>query len=312
MEISPKSIVKNYVRHHYGGLISVEEPKFNPVEKQWIAELISDYPRIIHNDRHPQERMLRFLTLRGLGTVKVGANLAQNSIEATTRDDLVENLNGYLSLWEERANRAIIKASSINLARTTSAQIFLGKIGVIISRLQHMTSILDSELEFFPQTESFKMRRYLQLLESLGIVEHKQDEYSYGNMYTELCNTAQKYRLDLNTAVLAYIIKNRYFALRETFGITQLEPEIHVDSLYYRPALEADELIYWKYSSFEHRCRMVYGNKSKISFRLPFILDELVNVETLRYEDGMYFGNSELWKEMRESIESSEFSFSRA
>jgi len=42
MEMSAKSVVKSYVRHHYGNLISVEDPKFDPNEKQWVAELISD------------------------------------------------------------------------------------------------------------------------------------------------------------------------------------------------------------------------------------------------------------------------------
>ena len=46
-------------------------------------ELISDYPRIIRDDRYPEERTLRFLTLRGLGTVKVAENLFPNSIDAT-------------------------------------------------------------------------------------------------------------------------------------------------------------------------------------------------------------------------------------
>jgi hypothetical protein len=102
MEMSAKTVVKSYVRHHYGNLISVGEPKFNPEEKQWVAELLSDYPRIIHDDRHPEERMLRFLTLRRLGTIKVGENLSQNSINATPRNDCVEVLSSYLKLWEER------------------------------------------------------------------------------------------------------------------------------------------------------------------------------------------------------------------
>lgn len=67
-------------------------------------------------------------------------------------------------------------------------------------------------------------------------------------MYTELSYEAQKAHVDLNTAILSCIIKNRYPALKETFGITHLEPVVHIDSLYYRPALEADDLIYWNMS----------------------------------------------------------------
>jgi hypothetical protein len=100
--------------------------------------------------------------------------------------------------------------------------------------------------------------------------------------------------------------------LKETFGITHLEPVVHVDSLYYRPALEADDLIYWKYESFEQHCNMMYGYGSKISFRLPFILDELVSSENLKKEGPLYLGNKDLFKKMRENIDISTYHLSRA
>jgi len=310
--MSIKSVVQKYARTHYGNLISVGEPQFNPDEKYWVAELLSDYPRVIHDDRHPEDRTLKFLTLHRLGTIKVGESLAPNSIDATSRVDCVQNLSAYLKLWQEKADRIIIKASSNNLARTSSAQVFLGKIGTIISRLKRKDIILDSEIDVFPERESSKIRRYLDLLEGLAIVEHRENGYSYGNMYAELSHEAQKANIDLNTAILSHIIRNRYPALRETFGITHFEPVVHVDSLYYRPALEADELIYWKYESFENHCNMLYGSGSRISFRLPFILEELVSVQALKYEEKLYFGNDDLLKEMKKDVDMSEFSFPRA
>jgi hypothetical protein len=313
LEMSPKAVVKQYVRDHYGNLISVGEPQFDPIDQRWVAELQSDYPRIIHNDRTPEERKLRFLTLHQLGTVKISQNLSQSSISATPREECADNLTSQIELWEERANRIIIKASSDNLAQTNPAQTFLGKIGTIIERLECKNIIYDREIETFNKDESAKLKKYLSLLEGLEIVEHKENYYSYGNMYTELSYRAQKVNLDLNTIILSHILKNRYPALRETFGITHLQPVIHIDSMYYRPALEADELISWKYESFEHHCNMLYGYDSKISFRLPFILKELVNVDALRYKDKMYVGNESLWEDMRRSFDhSEEFALPRA
>lgn len=310
MEISPKSVVQSYVRHHYGNLISVGEPEFDKSEKQWVAELLSDYPRIIHDDRHPNDRTLKFLSLRRLGFVRVGANLATSSITATSRDDCVDNLTSYLRMWQARADRIIIRASSDNLARTNSAQVFLGKIGTIVSRLRSKDMIFDSEIDAFPPKEAARMRRYLELLEGLEIVSHKDKGYSYGNMYTQLCSGV-KDSTELSTVILSHIIKERYSALKEAFGISQLEPVAHVDSLYYRPAIQADELMYWKFDSFERSCKMFYPNRSKICFRLPFILDELVNVQALKFEDNLYFGNDALWKEIRKEADMNEFSLPR-
>jgi len=44
---------------------------------------------------------------------------------------------------------------------------------------------------------------------------------------------------------------------------------------------------------------MFYSNKSKVYFRLPYILEELVNVKALEHEDKFYFGNEKLFREMQ-------------
>jgi hypothetical protein len=296
MEMSAMSAVRKYAIQHYGNLISVDEPKFDSIDKTWIAELHSDYPRIIHDDRSPNERILKFLSLRRLGTIKVGEDL--KPLEATTREVCVNNLSCFLNLWQERAERIIVRASSDNLANINEARWVLGKIGTIISRLKWKNVILDSEIDARPIKEAAKLRRYLKLLEGLEIVSHENNGYSYGNMYTELSHRTHNSD-ELSTIILSYIIKERYSALRETFGIAQLEPFVHVDSCYYRPALEAERLVYWNMDTFHSHCAMLYGNKSKVYFRMPYILEELVRVKALEYQDKLYFGNAELFKEMQ-------------
>jgi hypothetical protein len=296
MEMSPMSAVRKYAIQHYGNLISVDEPEFNPADKTWVAELRSDYPRIVHDDRSPNERILKFLSLRRLGTIKIGVNL--EPIEATSRDDCVNTLSCYLDRWQERAERIIIKASADNLAKIYEAKWVLGKIGTIISRLYRKNVIADSEIDNLSIKEAEKIRRYLQLLETLDIVSHVDNHYSYGNMFTELSVGTHNFE-QLSTVILSHIIRERYSALRETFGISQLETFVHVDSCYYRPALEAERLVYWTYDSFEDHCARVYGRKSKILFKMPYILEELVNVDALRYEDKYYFGNIKLFEEMQ-------------
>jgi hypothetical protein len=297
MEMSAISAVRKYVIQHYGNLISVDEPEFDTRDKTWVAELRSDYPRIIHDDRSPNERILKFLSLRRLGTIKIGENL--EPLEATSRETCVNNLSCFLDMWQERAERIIVKASSDNLANINEARWVLGKIGTIISRLKLNNVILDSELDALPIKEAGKLRRYLQLLEGLDIVNRKDNGYSYGNMFTELSVKAKNDFEKLSTAILSHIIKERYSALRETFGISQLETFVHVDSCYYRPALEAERLIYWNADSFAEHVMMFYGNKSKVYFRLPYIFEELVNVKALEHEDQFYFGNEKLFKEMQ-------------
>ena len=295
--MSAQTVVRKYAIQHYGNLISVGEPEFDSEGKVWVAELLSDYPRIIHDDRNPNERILKFLSLRRLGAIKIGENL--EPIDATPRETCVNNLSGYLNMWQERAERIIVRASADNFANINDAQWVLGQIGTIIARLKWKNMILDNEIEALPINAASKLRKYLQLLEGLDIVTHNNNGYSYGNLFSELSAQTNNDFEMLSTAILSTIIKERYSALRETFGINQLESFIHVDSCYYKPALEAEDLIYWNMNSFTHHCVMLYGNKSRVIFRLPYILEELVRVKALEYQDKLFFGNAELFKEMQ-------------
>jgi hypothetical protein len=296
MEISPRLAVRRYAIQHYGNLISVDDPEFDIANKTWVAELISDYPRILHDDKSPDDRILKFLSLRRLGTIRIGENL--EPVEATSRDECVENLSNLLDLWQQRAERIIIKASADNLARIHEAKWIMGKIGTIISRLYRQDTIFDTQIEELRHKEEAKVKRYLHLLETLEIVRHEDDHYTYGNMFTSLASQSKNFE-ELSTAVLSHIIRERYSALRETFGISQLETFVHVNSSYYRPALEADRLVYWNLDSFEHHYEGSYGRKSRTIFKIPYILEELVNVEALKHEDKYYFGNDSLFKEMQ-------------
>lgn len=285
--------VRKYAVRHYGNLISVDEPKFDARTKTWLTELKSDYPRIIHDDRSPNVRMLKFLSLRRLGMIKLGENL--QPIEATSRKVCIQNLSSFLDMWQERAERIIVKVSSDHFARINEAQWVLAKVGMIISNLLQKEMILEEEIAFHHPKEESKIRRYLKLLEGLDLVRQVDEGYTYGNLFTELRRQTSGVQ-EFKIVVLSHVIRERYSTLKEMFGISQLESFVHVDSCYYRPALEAEKLLYWTGDSIINRYTKLYGRKSPL--RITYILGELVNVKALEREDKYYFGNDKLFSQM--------------
>jgi len=258
--------VRKYAVRHYGNLISVDEPKFDARTKTWLTELKSDYPRIIHDDRSPNVRMLKFLSLRRLGMIKLGENL--QPIEATSRKVCIQNLSSFLDMWQERAERIIVKVSSHHFARINEAQWVLAKVGMIISNLLQKEMILEEEIAFHHPKEESKIRRYLKLLEGLDLVRQVNEGYTYGNLFTELRRQTSGVQ-EFKIVVLSHVIRERYSTLKEMFGISQLESFVHVDSCYYRPALEAEKLLYWTGDSIINRYTKLYGRKSPL--RITYI-----------------------------------------
>lgn len=285
--------IRRYAVRHYGNLISVGEPEFDARAKTWLAELKSDYPRMIHDDRSPNERILKFLSLRRLGIIKLGENL--ELIEATDRANCIQNLSSFLSMWQERAERIIVRVSSDHFARINEAQWVLAKVGMIVSNLLQKEIILEEEIASHHPREEAKIRRYLKLLEGLDLVRQIDEGYTYGNLFTELRRKMSDVQ-EFKTMVLSHVIRERYSTLKETFGISQLEPFVHMDSCYYRPVLEAEKLLYWTSNSIIAHYTRLYGRKSPL--RLTYILGELVNVKALEHEDKYYFGNEKLFSQM--------------
>jgi len=285
--------VRKYAIRHYGNLISVGEPEFDARTRTWLTELKSDYPRIIHDDRSPNERILKFLSLRRLGIIKLGENL--QPIEATSRETCVQNLSTFLDMWRERAERIIVRVSSDHFAQINEAQWVLAKVGMIVLNLLQKEIILEGEIASHHPTEEDKIRRYLKLLEGLDLVRQIDEGYTYGNLFTELRRQTSNTQ-EFKTVILSHIIRERYSTLKESFGISQLETFVHVDSCYYRPALEAEKLLYWTADSIIDHYTKLYGRKSPL--RITYILGELVNVKALEREDKYYFGNEELFSQM--------------
>jgi len=287
--------IGRFVTSHYGNLISYSKPKYNPEKEIWTAELRSDYPRIICDDRSPSQRILKFLSLGRLGEIRLGKDL-QPLDSTTSREICIQNLTSLLDMWRERAERIIIMVSSDNIARLNEAQGILAKIGMITTNLLRRDLISEEEIMSLTPKERRKIRRYLKLLEGLDLVRKRNKDYTYGNLFAELQKQTEGDVQEFKTAILSHIIKNRYSALRDNIRITQLEPFIHLNSCYYRPTLEAERILYWKSDSIINRYMKFFGRRS--SLRIRYILEELVNVEALKYEDNYYFGNEELFSQM--------------
>jgi hypothetical protein len=71
---------------------------------------------------------------------------------------------------------------------------------------------------------------------------------------------------------------------------------VHLDSCYYRPALEARKKLFQTAESLFNRYLNTYKYRSR--FELPIILFELCKSQALMQKDKYYCANEELFEEM--------------
>lgn len=285
--------VRKYMLSTYGNLISTDEPIFDEVEKIWKVQLKSDYPRIIRDDIDPERRMLKFITLKGLGEIQLSEDL--KVIDATSREQCVNRLGSFLQMWRKRAERIIVTVSSYQFAKVSGARWMLNPILVIVSNLLQNELIEDWKIDADYRPDN--IRQYLMMLEELKLVERREDGWSYGNLFTALREKSTDNR-EFELTILSHVIKERYSTIREIFDIRRFEPFVHLDACYYAPSLEAEELLFREEES-------IYFDYSKRHGRLPplrvkHMLNELVEVKALQRRKRYYYGNEELFDEMLE------------
>jgi len=285
---------REYVLCHYGNLLSVDEPIFDDQERIWTVKLKTNYPRLIKNDA-PEERYVRTLLIRDLGTLWIDEELKVLKNRSTSRSDCVKILRTRLKTWEERAEKIVVKTSAFQLANTGISRVFLNPISTILANfLEEETTIISfEEIENLRKTERYF--QWIRLLEDLELVRKEDEGYAYGNMFTELRRTTKDDQ-DFLTHAIAYVIRERYPVLKEVFNLRQFETLVHLDSSYYRPALEARRVLFQRAESLFNRYLGKYRYRSRLE--LPIVLFELCNSQALKREGPFYYANEELFNEM--------------
>jgi hypothetical protein len=294
--VSINERVKEFAMCHYGNLFSAEDPIFDEKERLWKARLKSNYPRLIKNDK-PEQRYLRVLPLTGLGTICFNENLQFLEKRSSKREESIARLRSYLEMWREQVENIVVSASSRQLASTYPARNFLHPANMILANFrQKKDNIITFEELGKMRIRHGKIERWFSLLADLKLIKQIEIGYIYGEKFTQLEESTQKSSLDFETLSMAFILEKSYPLLKEIFHIQQFEPLIHLDTCYYRPALEAGEVLYQSETSLFKRFVTDYNYRPIPELR--HLLSDLQLSDSLRCKDSYYFANDSIFKEM--------------
>lgn len=285
--------IREFVIRNYGNLIRSCDAVLDSGTKAWVAELKSDYPAMIRDDAKPDERILKFLSLRRLGEVRLTESL--KVAEATTREECVQKIDALLKGWRERAEDIIVSASATQLAEIGMVKDVLNPIVMILSNLLREGKEVITDDEISDEPREPRMRQYFQFLSQISLIEPVNGGYRYRPLFAKLGEQVgdnEKFK----NVVLAYIIKDHYSTIKEFFKIWRFEPFVHMDTCYYAPALQAGKMIGRRENSLLTQYELWYGSGSRM--RLQSILDELVRVDILDRREGVYYGEESLWENM--------------
>jgi len=292
-------IVKKHTTENYGDLIVADKPIFDENTKIWKSQLCSTYPRIIEDEKS-KEIIVRFLNLRDLGTIEINENM--KIINATSHKKCEDYLTSRIDLWKKHAEKIVVTASSDVFAKIAEGIHVLNPLRLVlgeITKFKKENNIIVEGDEIDQQRRPPKIRQYLELLAELDIVKKVDNGYTYGNVLVGLLeNDSSKKPRELQNILLSHVIKRKYSTLRQVFGITQLEPFVHLANTYYWPSLDAEKLMHTTRSHLYQRFQDYYDKVSSWDFNSK--LSELIDNDALQDKNGYLIGNKDQFDAMLE------------
>jgi hypothetical protein len=297
-EMAIEQAVQKFLFGHYGDLIIADAPIFDTTEQVYVANLRSDYPLMIQDDKM-QETKLHILKVDHLGSVYVDKDLKVMQEKSTPRELCVDNLKLFFNLWLKRAEEIIVSCSAEALVNVSRFRHYFDPIEAILVSICDYGKVTDKEISSCRSPERLqKIEQYLNLLEGLKIVRRSEDGYIAGNIFSMISEDRPDYtEEELRKVLLSYIIKERYPTLRDVFKLTILEPTIHVDNCIYLPEIEEENPIYRTVESIGRDYREYYSKRiSTLNLRLN--LRRLENAKAIERDGKHYFGNENLLKQM--------------
>lgn len=295
--MSAQRTIKSYILHHYGNLISAENPQFDEHSGRWMAQIKSDYPVVLQDDRTPARKIVKFLSIKQIGTAYFTESLGFLRKESTSRNECEKTMQTLLNMWHNRAEKIVVQASADYFVRIPEFSHFFTPIEEIVdSLLEHEVIYDDDAMKYRPAEKQKKTIRYLKLLEGLDFVRRTQDQYESGEMFLILRREYESesgFEEDkFKKAILSEVIRKRYSALRDVFEISRLQPTIHVDSCIYRPSIEAEDLLYLTTGSIARNYTNFYGRMNPLT--LTHILRKLRSVRAIDRRGNFWSGTEEL------------------
>ncbi|MDV3276989.1 MAG: hypothetical protein LYZ69_00805 [Nitrososphaerales archaeon] len=294
----PVRKIRRYVDRNYGDTITVADPLYYANQKFWVAELKSDYPRRIRDDKNNQS-FVKFLTLRDLGEIRLTDD---NRIEATPREELVERLRSRLEQWRETAQQIILSTSSEELAPLGAFKDSINPIVLVIRWLAKKGKHEITNEQLTKEPDPRKMLRWINFLVDIKLLQRSDRGFTYSNLFTEMeKETAGEGTEHFVNHVVAYIMKDYYHMIRQVFRVSRFETYLHMATCYYAPSIQAERMLYRNEDSLLRLYHKWYS-KSFSDLRLSSILDELEHQKIMTWVDDYWYGSSEIWSRIQPLI----------
>lgn len=243
------------------------------------------------DDSKTEKRIVKFLKFDSIGILEIAKETEGFQIILPSIKEVSERLSNKMSRLLFNVQATLLQTNYRKLVEIPSVQNSLTPIRDILIDLNKNHEVNIETLTKY--RGEAKTKRYIQFLESLGIVRLDREKYISGNEFTHLQEMGLKDNDNLYNLLLAHVLKNGWDYMKEYLKLTAITPYIRLSTSYYIPSSENNSLLSLTQPALLHYYSNIYGVKP-IERQATTQINHMVEVDIFREEDKYLRGTEDI------------------
>lgn len=260
----------------------------------WAAEFQVHVPVQIKDEKRDKLKIFP-ITVDNLGKIKISKKEMQ-IVEAPSLITVEKIIHDHRIYLRRAVEKDLLRIAHLEFGELSAAKIALSPIHTTL------TNILQQK---YPSEESISRSEYwpqIHLLEELGYVTRQGSQLVASDKMVDL-----RAQSDSDTAaigkVLGLVLAEKFDFLVQNLRITQLLPFVRLGTAYYSEAVQFGELISVSEGHLLGSYLEYYRTASdKRLLRYAPIIDELVQVKVLKYDDEFVTGEPVIFRQLSDDL----------
>lgn len=290
--MSVETRTKEYLIGHYGHLIHAENPVFDTDRNVYIARLHSSYPIMITDDRS-DKRFIRYIRVPYLGEIVLNEKMNVVRDDTTDYATVNELLTKFLRIWADDAEEYVMRASAKKIVKLPWIPTVLNPVKEIIDQLWRHSKLEQRIIDMGQSKgQAGKYKRYLKLLEEVGLVRYYEGIWYPGNEFNKIQSQVSDIQ-EGREYVFGIILEKRYKVLKHAFQVRNLEGLMKIENAVYLPEIKEDRQLFREPKSLVKDLQRFYDDRFNL-MQVESKLLELSEVGAIEAEDDLFAGNNEI------------------
>lgn len=276
-----------------------DEPSEDGEVTIWLGNVV---PKDV-SDCRDRDRVLNFITYKPVYKLQAVPTQSGYLIQLPNRSEIYDGFDDRRQKVARRLDTSVAKAIYKELVSFTPVKNQLSGIKEILWVVREKQPVSEKQLISMRGQDSVdQTKMYLHILRETDFIQVRGGNY-YSDEGLDAHDELRVESDEFSELVLGQVVHQAYHLLKDELNLTLLSHYPKYAGSYYFSALKRDKPdLYLDVEAVTDNLHTVYGDEHVHKFRIEKKLNELAQVNVIKREDELFYGNSDVYSKIVEDI----------